>query len=222
MDETITWIGVALLVLGVFGIFLSYAGMSDRTFQEGLHALSALVMLMGILLIPGGLARGGFPSLKLSHAVAVGLVLSVSAAGLTTAALVGYGPFSLLYAATEEVKESPIITKVKIVPGSWNPEQEENYVPKVVRVVVGVNNTVEWLNAEEIDVAHTVTDDAGAFDSGLFGKNETWRYTFTQEGEFRYHCVPHPWMRGTVIVEKVSPEEVQAILERLGISVEQE
>lgn len=31
--------------------------------------------------------------------------------------------------------------------------------------------------------------------------NETWAYTFTEAGNFEYHCHPHPWMQASIIVD---------------------
>lgn len=89
---------------------------------------------------------------------------------------------------------------VRIVGGSVNPEQVDNYSPRVIKVVLGVNNTVVWLN--EDSVAHSVVSDQREFDSGLMQPSQNWSYTFTKSGEYRYHSVPHPWMKGTVIVSE--------------------
>lgn len=217
MDESITWIGIALIVIGAAGIFFAYSGIS-RTFESGLQAIAALVLLLGIIILPGGLARGGLPSLTLGQAAVLGAVVAISVAGLTAAAIVGYGPFELLHPQPEAPAESPIKVHVSIIPGSWNPDQTENYIPKHITVLTGVNNTVIWTNDEELDIAHTVTSDENIWDSGLFGKGLNFTYTFNQEGVFAYHCIPHPWMKGSVTVRAIPLEEAQRILEQLGIS----
>lgn len=217
MDSNQTWIGTALIVLGGAGIFVAYSGVS-RTFEEGLQTLSVLVLLIGAMFFAGGLFKGGPPNLKLSHAAVIGGVIALSLGGLTYAAIIGYGPFQLLAPPPPPVTESPIIVKVSIIPGSWDPNQKDNYVPKHIDVIIGVNNTVVWTNDEELDIAHTVTDDLNRFDSGLFGKGQQFKYTFTRQGEYSYHCVPHPWMRGSVTVVSVSEEELRAILEALGVA----
>ncbi len=111
-------------------------------------------------------------------------------------------PISVILETTATV--SPL---VKIVKGSSNPQQQQNFVPKVIKVVLGVNNTVVWLNEDSSD--HNVVSDTGEFDSvttlGYMHPNATWSHTFTKEGVYGYHSEPGPWMRGTVIVE--SPEK---------------
>lgn len=57
---------------------------------------------------------------------------------------------------------------------------------------------VRWVNSDP--VAHTATSDAGAWDSGLIGPGETWEREFSEPGRHEYHCTPHPFMTGTVVV----------------------
>ena len=61
--------------------------------------------------------------------------------------------------------------------------------------------TVRWVNKDP--VGHTVTpDDAGGWGSALIGPGETFEHTFDAEGTYPYHCVPHPFMTGRVVVER--------------------
>lgn len=41
----------------------------------------------------------------------------------------------------------------------------------------------------------------GVFDSGNIAPGDRFSITFAEPGEFDYHCTPHPWMRGRIIVE---------------------
>lgn len=70
------------------------------------------------------------------------------------------------------------------------------YSPASITVHVG--DTVTWTNAGT--VGHTVTADDGSFDSGMLDVGASWSYTFNSPGTFAYHCTPHPWMKGTVVV----------------------
>lgn len=65
-------------------------------------------------------------------------------------------------------------------------------------LVVDVGTTVRWVNRDA--VAHTVTSDDGGWDSPLFGQEESFEFTFSQAGRYAYHCVPHPFMTGVVVV----------------------
>lgn len=66
-------------------------------------------------------------------------------------------------------------------------------------ITVGVGSNVTWTNAGSL--VHTVTADDGSFDSGNLNIGDTWSLTFNQPGTYAYHCTPHPWMKGTVVVK---------------------
>ncbi len=51
--------------------------------------------------------------------------------------------------------------------------------------------------------AHVTADDT-SFDSGLIENGQVWRYTFTRPGTYAFHCTPHPFMKGTVVVKSGS------------------
>jgi amicyanin len=72
-------------------------------------------------------------------------------------------------------------------------------------VTVKKGGAVTWFNMDTIE--HTVTSgtheqETGLFDSGLLGHMQSFSFTFTETGTYEYHCDPHPWMSGTVIVEE--------------------
>lgn len=72
------------------------------------------------------------------------------------------------------------------------------YTPADIKVKVGT--TVTWTNQDA--VRHNIVSDDGKFPEGkLFGKDETFTYTFSKAGTFKYHCSPHPYMHGSVTVE---------------------
>ncbi len=74
--------------------------------------------------------------------------------------------------------------------------QNYAFVPAVYKVQKGT--TVVWTNK---DIArHTVTGDSGGPSSAFFGTNETYSYTYTKAGTYPYHCEPHPYMTGKIIV----------------------
>ena len=73
--------------------------------------------------------------------------------------------------------------------------------PDTVTVVIGVNNTIYWINN---DVAvHTATSDNGvspSFDTGNIAAGATAQVTLTTPGTYTYHCTYHSWMQGKIIV----------------------
>ncbi len=79
------------------------------------------------------------------------------------------------------------------------------YSPQEVRVAVG--STVTWVNMDH--VMHTVSfgehahehEDHASIDSGPMYHMGAWSYTFDEPGVYEYHCDPHPYMTGSVMVE---------------------
>src|SRR5882672_1456926 len=67
------------------------------------------------------------------------------------------------------------------------------------RIEVSAGTTVEWTNRDQLP--HTITADDGSWDSGPIAAGATWRHTFTAAGTFAFHCTPHPFMTGVVVVK---------------------
>ncbi len=70
------------------------------------------------------------------------------------------------------------------------------FVPAVITVKAGT--VVTWTNKDDVD--HSATGDDKSFDSDVFGKGKSYSFTFTKAGKFEYHCTPHSYMKGMVIV----------------------
>ncbi len=71
------------------------------------------------------------------------------------------------------------------------------YIPN--DLTISPNTKVTWAN-EDI-VGHTVTSNEGEFlKSELLGKGDKYSQVFEQKGNYKYYCVPHPWMSGQVTV----------------------
>ena len=78
--------------------------------------------------------------------------------------------------------------------------QDFNFNPPHIQVKVG--DTVTWTQGTDGDPhTATATDDAKTFDSGtLTDEGETFKFTFSEAGEFPYYCEIHPDMLGLVTV----------------------
>lgn len=88
---------------------------------------------------------------------------------------------------------------VSIVEPPLQPVQTWNYDPPVLKIKAGT--TVTWTNTGA--VLHTVTSvDRKTFDSKDIHPKGTFTRTFTKPGTFPYFCNYHPWMKGTVVVER--------------------
>ena len=143
----------------------------------------------------------------------IGVIAFLIAVGVS----IGFYQFAYLPVITakpqipEDILEPEETSEIRIISGSFSPEQDDSYIPKRVELHLGLNNKVVWINEDEI--GHTITTDndaedqfSGRFDSldtmGILKPGETYEFLFTQEGEFPYHCEPHPWMKGVVKVIK--------------------
>jgi plastocyanin len=81
---------------------------------------------------------------------------------------------------------------------------ESSFEPKIIKVVIDVNNTVRWVNQDTVPAMIEADNDSDPdFYNVTKGfvfimPNKTFEYTFTKVGEFGYHG--KPWQHGTVIV----------------------
>jgi len=66
------------------------------------------------------------------------------------------------------------------------------------RLEIAAGTTVTWTNNDPL--VHTVTADNGSWDSGAIEPGKRWSHTFTQPGEYAFHCTPHPFMKAVVVV----------------------
>ena len=77
-----------------------------------------------------------------------------------------------------------------------------NFAFEPATVTVRAGATVTWVNCDQPgEPAHTSTADGGAWSSPTLGTGEAYSQSFDQVGKFAYHCEPHPFMMGSVIVE---------------------
>ncbi|HYF40163.1 MAG TPA: cupredoxin family copper-binding protein [Gemmatimonadales bacterium] len=74
--------------------------------------------------------------------------------------------------------------------------EDFSFVPARLEVQRGTR--VTWTNRGQ--VIHTVTAIDGSFDSGNIDSGATRSITFSRPGTYQYHCTPHPFMRGVIVV----------------------
>lgn len=135
--------------------------------------------------------------------VLVVLPANASSTGTTTTSRTTSGSTMPMPSTSSSATSTSLFTSmVTILPGSGSNLSSRGYAPDVIHVVIGVNNTVEWMNSDQ--AAHTVTADSGLFVSGAIDPGQNWSYTFTTPGTYTYHCDYHYWMTGTVVVTSKS------------------
>jgi len=62
--------------------------------------------------------------------------------------------------------------------------------------------TVTWVNCEDVgQEPHTTTSDNAVWDSPQLSPGNRFSHTFPTAGAFPYHCTPHPFMIGKVVVQ---------------------
>jgi plastocyanin len=75
-------------------------------------------------------------------------------------------------------------------------------------ITVAPGTVVVWTNSDPVQ--HTVTADDESFDSGMIDPDGRFAMTFDTPGRYPYHCIPHPFMTGTVIVSGGPPADASA------------
>lgn len=68
--------------------------------------------------------------------------------------------------------------------------------PSTITVTAGT--TITWTNKDAI--AHTVSSNSNAFESGTLKSGATFAFTFATAGTYSYHCAIHPSMVASVTV----------------------
>ena len=144
-----------------------------------------------------------------SHAYGIGVIsLLVGMAVVMVFYTSFYLPESLLKpSVSEHILEPEGTLTIDIVLGSLI-EGNDAYIPQDTTSLLTIDNHVVWTNSDE--TAHTVTPDHRYADSysGDFGSvgvilpGETYEFLFTEPAEVHYHCTPHPWMKGSITIEK--------------------
>lgn len=143
-----------------------------------------------------------------SHAYGVGILAVIVAVG---AGIVFYQmyylPESLAKPSVSEHILHPLgTTDISMIDGSGDPDQADNFLPKLPNIELSKNNLVVWSNDDT--TPHTVTPDhrhadpySGAFGSeGVLMPGEAYEFLFTEPTVVSYHCSPHPWMKGVLTI----------------------
>jgi plastocyanin len=95
-----------------------------------------------------------------------------------------------------EVSRGAVLEEVDAEPVVVVAIREYRYAP--TRIEIDAGTAVEWINDDRM--VHTASADNGTWGSGGLQQGESWRAVFTTPGIYPYHCGPHPYMRGVVVV----------------------
>jgi plastocyanin len=126
-------------------------------------------------------------------------LLTLAAAGLVLALLSACGNSGA--ASGSPPKPATTLAQITII-GNPLGNPDSLYKPATLHIHVG--QTVVWTNHD--DSLHTVTPDLNytgwPSGSGLLHTGQRYSFRFTRPGVYRYSCMVHPNMFGTVIVHR--------------------
>jgi plastocyanin len=74
----------------------------------------------------------------------------------------------------------------------------QDFTFRPTHLEVDAGTTIVWTNGGQM--AHTVTAEDGEFDSGPLEPGDRRGLTFTKSGTYHFHCTPHPFMTGVIVV----------------------
>jgi plastocyanin len=214
VDKDIFYISLFLIIIGVGGqlAWIFFGGIpcnasgqpyllgapcdsraTAASFQE-LENVTGYAMLIGLILLPAGLFKDGLPIPGPGAKVFLGILLIIFVG-------IGFTSLLLMPSATTQAACTQNCAIVTILKGSGeNPNAIVTFSPKVITVIMGVNNTVKWINDDT--VSHTVKGDTlSSLSSPLINPGQTYIYTFNQPGNYSYFCTIHLYMHGEVIVK---------------------
>lgn len=66
-------------------------------------------------------------------------------------------------------------------------------------ITIKAGESVTWTNADSVD--HRPVADNGEFTGPTMANGQSYSFTFTKAGTYKYHCTIHPSMTGTVVVQ---------------------
>jgi plastocyanin len=74
----------------------------------------------------------------------------------------------------------------------------QDFIFRPARLEIAAGTTIVWTN--EGQVIHTISAEDGSFESGNIEPGRRRGITFSRAGTFPFHCTPHPFMKGEVVV----------------------
>ncbi len=109
-----------------------------------------------------------------------------------------YGSITSISTTTTSVAVPPPNATYVYIPYGWGYPYAQ-FEPGNVTVMIGVNNTVVWVNQDTI--VHDVVSVNGTFSGGDLSHNQVYTFTFTQPGVYPYYCSYHPSHQGEIVVK---------------------
>ena len=168
---------------------------ADAHLGHGMSDAHAMTMPMPQATAPAQLETASAPAYGIPSAVEKAKA-GDTAMAVSTAAVAAPVPVAEASAAPAAATAGSG-SVVAIVAGAGNYNSENTYEPKTITVKRGA--TVTWVNNDP-GMVHNLADNKGSFQSTFMQTGQSWSYTFSKPGTYAYHCLPRPWMKGTVVV----------------------
>jgi plastocyanin len=128
----------------------------------------------------------------------VGLVLTLAACGGAPATTGTSTTPTTAPTATPTANPTPTPTPTTATSSGGNSVTIMNFSFSPNSLTVKVGTKMTWTNHDS--VTHTVTANQGAFNSPV-PPGGSFSFTFTKAGTYAYHCMIHPSMMATIIVQ---------------------
>ena len=149
--------------------------------------------------LPTEAEDGGRSGISKNATIVVLVVILVAAAALVYFSSGMTPGYSTTHTSSHTVSSVQIAAPVGV-----GLNQALNFEPSTIRVVIGVNNTITFVNEDSTnhDIASTsVPNGASTFDTGTMAHGSTFSVTLTVAGTYLFHCTFHPaWMQGKIVV----------------------
>ena len=126
--------------------------------------------------------------------LAVGLLVFLAGCGGTTTPA---APPTTIPAETPTA--APTSTPTTATTSTGNSVTIANFAFSPPTLMVKTGTKMTWTNKDS--TTHTVTADQGAFNSGDLAPGNSFSFTFTKAGSYAYHCMIHPFMKATIVVQ---------------------
>jgi plastocyanin len=135
-----------------------------------------------------------------------GLLLSLGIVGVILGAAIA-GEFVLNLQPQLGGGNIAVSSGTVVMPQGVGSNTALNFSPATITLIIGLNNTVTFVNRDS--AIHTVTATDNSFNSGDITAGKSWTNTFSTAGNFSYYCVYHnSWMKGKVIVKSSIPNSI--------------
>ncbi|MDD1654517.1 MAG: cupredoxin domain-containing protein [Methanomicrobiales archaeon] len=151
--------------------------------------------------------------IRIAGAIALILVLAMAMASGCSGT--GNGGPATTVPTTPPLVETTIIGDTQEQEPTTQPTEVESVVEVVIRnfafepatLTIPPGTTVIWTNEDTVPhlVAsdpHPAHTDLPELVSGTLSPGDSYRFTFTNTGNYGYHCDLHPSMTGTIVVEE--------------------